>query len=232
MPITNHQADSPFQVVGSPIMNVLGLPERVITGPKGPAILVELITKDQVPLFTRHQARISIRLCRGILVDQVKVAQSGCDLSGPVDSSEVVPAEIASFVMGELVDERVPSEQGNEGETEDEDTSHVVKSSQGEDGPASIKLAIPLGIRVMQVIIRFRLIQPHIPTPRSRVSRQTKLVTDTGCQTTRGVVIRTPTLFAKRCSPCCTGGASTVSSSRVDARIRTGRCVHGVRVGG
>ena len=212
-------------------MNVLGLPERVITRPKGPPILVKLVTKDQVPFFTRHQARIRISVCRGILIDEVKVAQSGCDLSRPVDSSEVVPAEITSFSMGERVDERVPSEQGDESETEDEDTSHIVQPSQSEDGPASIKLAIPLRIRVMQVIIRFRLIQPHIPTPRSRISRQTKLVADTGCQAARWVVVRAPTLFAKR-GPCCTGSTSTVSSSRVDARIRTGRCVQGVGVGG
>jgi hypothetical protein len=178
-------------------MDVLRLPERVITGPEGPSIQVELVTEYEVPGLSGPLARIRVRIGRGILVDQVEVAQPGSDLTGPVDSTQVVSTERVRRVPCEKGDQRVPTEQGAESQNQDQDTTDVVQSSNGEDGPTPIVLAIPLWVRVMQIVVRLRVVQCDIGTPRRWVRGQRKLVADARCQASRSVVLCAPSLFTE-----------------------------------
>lgn len=178
-------------------MNVLRLPEWVITGPKGPSIQVELVTEHEVPGLSGPLARVRVRISRGILVDQVKVAQPGSNLTGPVDSTKVVSTERVRRVPCEKGDQRVSAEQGTQSEDEDQDTTDVVQSSNGEDGPTPVVLAIPLWVRVVQVIVRLWVVQCDIGAPRRRVRGQRKLVADARCQASRSVVLCAPSLFTE-----------------------------------
>lgn len=163
-------------------MDVLGLPERIVTRPESPPVLVEFVTEHEVPSLPGPPARIRVRLGRGIDIDQVGVAQSRGDLTGPVDSTEVVSSERVRLVPSKVDDQRVSSKQGHERQDEDGDAPDVFQSTECEDGPAPIRPAVPLGIRVVQVIIWFRVVQGDIGTPRRRIGGQGKLVADARCQ--------------------------------------------------
>lgn len=146
-------------------MDVLRLPEWVITGPKGPSIEVELVTEHEVPGLSGPLARIRVRIGRGILVDQVKVAQPSSDLTGPIDPTQVVSTERVWRVPCEKGDQRVPAEQGAKSQNQDQNATDVVQSSNGKDCTAPVVLAIPLWVRVMQVVVRLRVVQCDIGTP-------------------------------------------------------------------
>lgn len=178
-------------------MDVLRLPEWVITGPKGPSIEVELVTEYEVPGLSGPLARIRIRIGGGILVDQVKVAQPGSDLTGPVDSTQIVSTERVRRVPCEKGDQRVSAEQGAESQNQDQDATDIVQSSNGEDCTTPVVLAIPLWVRVMQIVVRLRVVQRNIGTPRRRVRGQRELVADARCQASRSVVLCAPSLFAE-----------------------------------
>jgi hypothetical protein len=77
----DHSRVIPLFIIRLPVMQVLSLPERIIPGPKGPAVPVELVRKDQVPRFARLEGGVGVSGRRGVAVDELKVANVG-DLAG------------------------------------------------------------------------------------------------------------------------------------------------------
>lgn len=73
----DHGRVIPLFIIRLPVMQVLRLPERIVPGPKGPAVPVELVRKDQVPCFARLKGRVRVGGRRGVAVDELKVANVG-----------------------------------------------------------------------------------------------------------------------------------------------------------
>jgi ribosomal protein S12 methylthiotransferase accessory factor YcaO len=57
-----------------------------------------------------------------------------------------------------LCDNRVPSEQSDEAEKEEDKTPDVRNATQSEDGAAPVILAVTLGVGVVKVVIGFGVI--------------------------------------------------------------------------
>lgn len=66
---SDHRRVIPLLIIRLPIMQILGFPERVVSGPKRPPVTVEFVRKDEIPCFARFERCVGIGGCGGVVVD-------------------------------------------------------------------------------------------------------------------------------------------------------------------
>jgi hypothetical protein len=89
-----------------PVVKINRLPVRVVARIEGATVGIELVAKDQVPLAPILPGSVRVGLLGGVLVYQAKVSYIG-DLARRVDASQVVPAQRARFLPGQVRDHGV-----------------------------------------------------------------------------------------------------------------------------
>lgn len=67
------------------------------------------------------------------------------------------------------------SQKGNKSNTKYNETAEVRKTSSREDVTTAVILSVPPGVRIVKVIVRFRVIWRKVGAPRGRIRGKRKL---------------------------------------------------------
>lgn len=181
----------PLHVICLPVMKIDRLPVWIVARVERPTILIELVGEDELPVLARLQVNVGLCVVRRVDVNETPVSGNRRHLARGVDSSKVESTVGRDRLLGEICDQRISGaaqhmvqgdycentdtgylQQGNDPSAQDRQAAEVSKTSGCEYVTTFIAPMVSSRIRIVEVVVVFRLVHHQVGAPSRGIRRE------------------------------------------------------------